>query len=60
MNNFVKARNKTRISFMCLRNKSPRISDAKIKECNFLGPHITKLIKDNNVDVEVNEDEKAA
>jgi len=42
--NFVKARDKNTAGFMYLKNKFPRISDAKIKEGVFGGPQIRDLI----------------
>jgi hypothetical protein len=32
--------------FMCLKNKFPRISDAKIKDGTFVGPQIRELIQE--------------
>jgi hypothetical protein len=42
--NFDKARDKNTAGFMYLKNKFPRISDAKIKEGVFGGPQIRELI----------------
>ena len=38
MTNFVKGMDKTCGGFEYLINKSPNVSDAKIKEGNFIGP----------------------
>ena len=44
MNNFVKAMYQNSTGFMYMKNKFPRISDAKIKEWVLSGPHIKGLI----------------
>ena len=46
--------------FMYLKNKLPRISDAKIKEGVFVGPQIRELIQDVNFEDQLIEVEKAA
>ena len=46
--NFVKAMDKTSHGFMYLRQKFPRISEAKIKEGIFVGPQIRTLMTDEH------------
>jgi hypothetical protein len=46
--------------FMYLKNKFPRISDAKIKKRMFVGPQIRGLIEDVNFEDQLSEVEKAA
>jgi hypothetical protein len=46
--------------FMYLKNKFPRISDAKIKENVFVGPHIGELIQDVKFADQLSEVEKSA
>jgi hypothetical protein len=41
-----------------LKNKFPRISDAKIKEGVFVGPYVRKLIQDIKSEDHLNEVEK--
>lgn len=50
MRNYVKAMNKQSEAFTYLRQKFPRISDAKIKEGVFIGPQIREVIKDSHFD----------
>ena len=54
MKNFVKGMNKTSRGFEYLRNKFPKMSDAKIKEGIFIGP------PDQGTDEDVNETERNA
>ena len=42
----VKAMNQEEPAFTYLREKSPRLSEAKLKEGIFIGPQIRNLIKD--------------
>jgi hypothetical protein len=60
MNNFVKAMDKNGARFMYLKQKFPRLSDAKIKEGIFVGPQIKELIKDEQFEEQLNEVGKAA
>jgi hypothetical protein len=60
MKNFVKAMDKESDGFLFLKQKFPRISDAKIKEGIFVGPQIKELMRDSNFDEVLNENEKAA
>ena len=46
--------------FMYLKNKFPRISDAKIKKGMFVGPQIRGLIEDVKFEDQLSEVEKAA
>jgi hypothetical protein len=45
---------------MYLKNKFPRISDAKIKEGIFVGPQIRELIQDVKFEEQLSEVETAA
>lgn len=45
---------------MYLKDKFPRLSDAKLKEGVFVGPQISKLIKDNDFDKSLQPIERAA
>jgi len=45
--------------FMYLKNKFPRISDAKIKVGIFVGPQIRELIQDTKFEDQLYEVEKA-
>jgi hypothetical protein len=47
MKNFVKAVNKHGKGFEYLRDKFPKLSDAKLKEGIFIGPQIRGIIKDD-------------
>lgn len=60
MKNFVKAMDRNGRGFMYLKEKFPRISDAKIKEGIFVGPQIRELIKDENFEGRLNDLEKRA
>lgn len=46
MNFFVKAMNKDGQGFQYLKNKLPRISDAKLKVRIFIGPQTREIMKD--------------
>ena len=60
MKNFVKAMNQEEAAFTYLREKFPRLSEAKLKESIFIGPKIWDLIKDEYFDKLLQGDEKAA
>jgi len=57
--NFVKAGNQEESAFTYLREKFPRLSEAKLKEGVFIGPQILDLIKDEYFDKLLQGDEKA-
>jgi len=57
---FVKAMNQVEAAFTYLREKFPRLSEAKLKECIFIGPKIRDLIKDEYFDKLLQGDEKMA
>jgi len=50
MKNFVKGMGKTGRGFEYARNMFPNVSDAKIKECIFIGPQIRELMQDKQFD----------
>jgi len=50
MKNFVKGWDKTDRGFQYVRNKFPNVSDAKIKDCVFIGPQIRELMEDRQFD----------
>jgi len=56
----VKGMDKTGRGFEYLRNKSPNVSDAKIKEGIFIGPQIRELMQDKQFDEDLNETERNA
>jgi len=56
----VKAMNQEEPAFTYLRQKFPRLSEAKLKEDIFIGPQIRDLIKDEYFDRLFQGDEKAA
>ena len=60
MKNFVKAMNKEEATFTYLREKFPKLSQAKLKESIFIGPQIRDIIKDEYLDKLLQGDEKAA
>lgn len=60
MKNFVKAMDRNGNGFLYLKEKFPRISDAKIKEGIFVGPQIREIIKDPIFDEQLNTLEKSA
>ena len=51
---------KTGRGFQYLRNKFPKVSDAKIKEGIFIGPQIRELMQDKQFDEDLNETERNA
>jgi len=55
----VKAMNQEEAAFTYLRDKFPRLSEAKVKEGIFIGPQIRDLIKDECFDKLLQGDEKA-
>jgi hypothetical protein len=60
MKNFIKAMDQNSAGFMYLKNKFPRISDAKIKKGVFVGPQLRELIQDVKFEDQLIEMEKAA
>lgn len=60
MKNFVKAMKKDGEAFKYLREKFPRLSEAKVKEGIFVGPQIRELFRDRYFDEVLQGDEKAA
>ena len=58
--NSVKTMNQEEAAFAYLREKFPRLSEAKLKEGMFIGPQIRDLIKDEYFDKLLQGDEKAA
>lgn len=58
--NFVKAMDKDGAGFHYLKEKFPRVSDAKIKEGIFVGPQIRTLIKDEQFGELLSQVEKSA
>jgi len=58
MKKFVKGMDKTGRGFKYVRNKFPNLSDAKIKEGIFIGPHIRELMQDKQLDEDLNVTEK--
>lgn len=54
MKNFVKSLDKEKAGFIYLRQKFPKISEAKLKEGVFVGPQIRKLFKDPNFEAVLN------
>ena len=60
MKNFVKTMNQEETAFTYLREKWPRLSEAKLKEGIFIGPQIRGIIKDEYFDSLLQDDEKAA
>ncbi|KAJ8671539.1 hypothetical protein QAD02_002798 [Eretmocerus hayati] len=53
--NFIKAMNKTGAGVLFLREKFPRLSEAKLKEGVLVGPEIRKLMLDSGFDAVLNE-----
>ena len=60
MKNFVKTMTQGEAAFTHLREKFPRLSEAKLKEGIFIGLQIRDLIKDEYFDRLFQGDEKAA
>jgi len=57
--NSVQAMNQKEAAFTYLRDKFPRLSEAKLKEGIFIGPQIRNLFKDEYFDKLLQGDEKA-
>ena len=57
---FVKALSKYVETFKYLSSKFPNLSEAKLKEGDFVGPDISKLVKDNNFENVMNDVERSA
>ena len=51
---------KTYLGFENIRNKFPKLSDAKMKEGIFKGPQIRELMQDKQLDEDPNETERNA
>jgi len=49
---------KTGRGFEYVMDKFPNVSDAKIKECIFIGPQIRELMQDKQFDEDLNETER--
>ena len=60
MKNFVKTTNQEEAAFTYLREKFPRLSEAKLKEGIFIGPQIRYLIKVEYLNKLLQGDEVAA
>ena len=60
MKNFVKAMDKSGQGFKYLTSKFASLSDAKIKEGVFIGPQIRELLKDDDFESALHEEEKPA
>jgi len=58
--NFVKVMNQEEAALTYLWEKFPRLSEAKLKECVFIGPQIWDLIKDEYFDQLLQGEENAA
>ena len=58
--NFVMAMNQEEAAFTYLREKFPRLREAKVKEGILIGPQIRDLIKDEYFDMLLQGDENAA
>jgi hypothetical protein len=52
---FVKAMDKNGSGFLYLKEKFPKIRDAKIKEGIFVGPQIRQKMKDNSFEQKLND-----
>jgi hypothetical protein len=59
MKNFVRRMKQEGEAYKYIRGNFPRLSDAKIKEGNFIGPQIRELFRDHQFD-EILHGEKAA
>jgi len=57
--NFVKAMNQEEAAFTYLREKFPRLNEAKLEDDIFISPQIRDLIKDEYFDKLLQDDEKA-
>jgi hypothetical protein len=60
MKHFVETINQKEAAFTYLREKSPRLSEAKLNEGIFIGPQIRDLIKDEYLNKLLQGDKKAA
>ena len=60
LKNFVKALDKNGAGFHYLKEKSPRVSDSKIKEGTFVGPQIRALIRNGDFEDLLSQNEKSA
>lgn len=60
MKNFVKAMNKEGRGFQYLKQRFPKITDAKIKEGIFVGPQINLLMRDTKFEEALTDLERAA
>ena len=60
MKNFVKKLDRTDHTFLYFGTKSPKLSEATIKEGVFIGPQIRELLKDKRFDEIIVGKEKAA
>jgi len=60
MKNFVKAMDHNGTAFLCLRQKFPLLSDAKIREDVFTGPDIRSLLRDEVIERIIMGDEQRA
>jgi hypothetical protein len=60
MKNFVKTMDQGEAAFTYLREMFPRLSEAKVKECIFIGPQIPNPIEDEFFDKLFQGEEKAA
>ena len=60
MKNFVKGMNQEGRAFKYIREKFPKLSDAKVKEGIFVGPQIRELVKDPAFDQVLEGKEKEA
>jgi hypothetical protein len=58
MKNFVKGMDKTGCGFEYVRNKFPNVSDTKVKEGIFIGPHIRELMQKKQFNEDLNETKK--
>ena len=60
MKNFVKAMNQEEVAFAYLREKFPRLNEAKLKEGISIGPQVRDIIKEEYFDKLLQGDEEAA
>ena len=56
----MKGMDKTDSGFEYVRNKFPNVSDTKIKEGIFIGPHIKELMQDKQFDKDLHEADRNA
>ena len=57
---FIKGMDQNSAGFMYLKYKFPRISDCKMQERVFVGPHIRELIQDVKFEDQLSEEGRAA